>query len=148
MAEVQRLQTDVDVLKMNSSTITKEQEVKIEKIVSDVVQQKDLSGLVDRQVNTLSSAFSKEINGLSEKIQNVFNRIIAVLDAQQKVVTSVANAPSKQPSGIAYEVKAGETLEGIATKYKVSRESVQRINFFIDENRLSAGQMIFIPQGK
>jgi LysM repeat protein len=60
----------------------------------------------------------------------------------------VTDAFRKQGEGIAYEIKAGETLDGIAAKHRVTREAIKELNFFIDENRLPIGQMIFIPQGK
>jgi LysM repeat protein len=147
-AELRRLQSDVDAIKSkpNACVIDEESIAKIEKIVKDVIQKNDPKDFVDQRVNTLSSAFSKEINGLSEKLQNVFNRIIVVLDAQQRSA-AIINTLTKQPEGIAYEVRLGETLDAIAIKHKVSREAIKNLNFIIDENRLTAGQMLFIPQG-
>jgi LysM repeat protein len=145
--EVRRLQSDVDLLKLGADVMNEERRVRIEKIAEDVLRKNDPADLVDRRVNALSSAFSKEINGLSEKLQNVLNRIIAVLNAQQKVM-GATDTFRKQGEGIAYEIKAGETLDGIAAKYRVTREAIRDLNFIIDENRLPVGQMIFIPQGK
>jgi uncharacterized protein YoxC len=145
--EVRRLQSDVDLLKLGADVMDGERRVRIEKIAEDVLRKNDPADLVDRRVNALSSAFSKEINGLSEKLQNVLNRIIAVLNAQQRVM-GATDTFRKQGEGIAYEIKAGETLDGIAAKHRVTREAIRDLNFIIDENRLPVGQMIFIPQGK
>ncbi|MDR3317432.1 MAG: LysM peptidoglycan-binding domain-containing protein [Puniceicoccales bacterium] len=147
-AVVGHLQTDVEVLKLNTNVINEEQKLKIEKIAEEVVRKNDPASLIDQEINTLSSAFSKEINGLSEKIQNVLNRIITVLNTQQKLTSTVAGTLSKQPEGIAYEVKAGETLDGIAIKHGVTRDDIKKLNFISDENNLTAGQMLFIPQKK
>jgi LysM repeat protein len=145
--EVRHLQTDVNVLKLNVNGISEEQRGKIEKIAEEVVRKNDPTELVDHHVNVLSLAFSKEINGLSEKLQNVLNRVIAVLNAQQKIGNSIIGTFSKQPDGIAYEVRAGETLDGIAAKHKVTREAIKALNFIVNEDHLPSGQMLFIPKG-
>jgi LysM repeat protein len=150
-AEISRLRADVNALKLNVKVISEEQNVKFEKIeknVEEMIRKNDPVTLVDHHVNVLSSAFSKAINELLEKLQNVFNRIIALLNAQQKVNNSIAGTVSKQSDGIAYEVNAGETLDSIAAKHRVTREAIRSLNFIVDEDRLPAGQMLFIPQGQ
>jgi LysM repeat protein len=144
----ERLQREVDVLKLNAVAMGEEQRAEVEKIAEKVIQTKDFPRLIDQQVNALSSAFSKEINGLAEKFQGAWSHVTAAVDAQQKVVNMLPSAPAEQPSGIAYEVKAGETLESIAVQHKVTREAVLKSNFIADESHLQAGQMIFIPVGK
>jgi LysM repeat protein len=145
-AVVERLQRDVDMLKLNATAMGEEQRGEVEKIAEKVLQVKNFPHLIDQQVNALSSAFSKEINGLAEKFQGAWNHVTAAVDAQQKIVNMLPNTPAEQSSGVAYEVKAGETLEGIAAQHKVTREAILKLNFIVDENHLSAGQMIFIPQ--
>ncbi|MDR0590413.1 MAG: LysM domain-containing protein [Puniceicoccales bacterium] len=147
-AAVERLQRDVNVSKLNAAAMSEEQKIEAKKIAEEVLQGKNFPHLIDQQVNALSSAFSKEINGLAEKFQDALNRIAAAVDAQQKIVNMLPSAPAEQPSGIAYEVKAGETLEGIAAQHGVTREAIMKLNFFVDENHLQVGQMIFIPQEK
>ncbi|MDR1303276.1 MAG: LysM peptidoglycan-binding domain-containing protein [Puniceicoccales bacterium] len=147
-ATSERLQRDVDVLKLNAAAMGEEQRSEVEKIAEKVIQTKDFPRSIDQQVNALSSAFSKEINGLAEKFQGAWSHVTAAVDAQQKIVNMLPNAPAEQPGGVAYEVKAGETLEGIAAQHGVTREALLKSNFIADENHLQAGQMIFIPKEK
>jgi LysM repeat protein len=146
-AEASRLRTDVDALKSKSAAFGEKQRGEVVEIVEDTLQKKNFSELIDREVNALSSAFSKAINELSEKCQSDLSRFRALFDAQQKGLDLLSNPPPK-PRGSTHEVKDGETLDSIAAKHRVTRESLQESNFKLDENRLSPGQVIFIPAEK
>jgi LysM repeat protein len=142
------LQMDMKTLELNSSFFNERQKTRIREIAKEVMSENDTAQIADQNINALSSAFSKAINELSEKLQNVLNRVIAVLNAQQKLSSIVAGTETKQPDGIAHEVKDGETLVSIAIKYDFGVESIKNINFIIDENYLPPGQMLFIPRIK
>ncbi|MDR1591046.1 MAG: LysM peptidoglycan-binding domain-containing protein [Puniceicoccales bacterium] len=146
--DLHRLQREVECLKLHSNVLSETQEAQATKIAEEVYKRCDVAGVVDREVNALSLAFSREINALSEKISNVFNAIISTINAQWKLSNAITSSETKQPGGIAYEVKAGETLDSIATKFKTTREDIRKLNFITNENHLSAGLMLFIPQIK
>jgi LysM repeat protein len=147
-SENRRLRTDIDQLNLNLNKIVEEQKVRIEKITAEMVQKKDFIELIDQRFNTLSLALSKTINTFSEKIQNAFNRVISVLNAQQKVLDATIVSSSSQSEEIAHEVKEGETLSRIASEHKTNPESLKSINFIADEDNLLAGQMLFMPRTK
>jgi LysM repeat protein len=148
-AEVHNNQKDIELLKLSANTLSEFQTDQVKKLAEESYKQYNVVEIVDQRTNTLSQAFSQEFNTLNEKIRSVFNRIIAAIDAQYKLSNTTAlGSELKTPSvGIAYEVKAGETLDSLATKFKVTRDSIKNTNFIMDDC-LPAGQMLFIPHAK
>ncbi|MDR1435398.1 MAG: LysM peptidoglycan-binding domain-containing protein [Puniceicoccales bacterium] len=143
---VHSLKMDMEALRLNSKSFNETQRAQAKEIAGEAIGEN--AKIIDQNINDLSSAFSKVINELSEKLQNALNRIIAVLNAQQKLSSTVAETKTKQPNGIAHEVREGETLIGIAIKYNTAVESIKNINFIIDENHLPPGLMLLIPRTK
>ncbi len=59
---------------------------------------------------------------------------------------SVAPTPVPSPTPFTYKVKAGDTLSGIAAKYKVSVDDILAANPDLkDPNQLQVGQVLVIP---
>jgi len=59
---------------------------------------------------------------------------------------SVAPTPVPAPTPFTYKVKAGDTLSGIAAKYKVSVDDILAANPDLkDPNQLQVGQVLVIP---
>jgi predicted chitinase len=50
--------------------------------------------------------------------------------------------PSPSPT---YVVKSGDTLSGIATKFKTTWQNLQKLNNLIDPNRIFVGQRLMVP---
>jgi murein DD-endopeptidase MepM/ murein hydrolase activator NlpD len=48
-------------------------------------------------------------------------------------------------SGIQHTVKSGDTLEGIAKKYKISTQDILQYNYFENASALAVGDQVFIP---
>jgi LysM repeat protein len=143
-----RLQSEVECLKLHSNALSETQEAQTRKIAEEIYKQCDVASVVDQKVNALSLAFSKEINALAEKISHAINAVIATVNAQQRLSNVITGSETKQPEGISYEVKAGETLDSIAMKFKVPREDIRKLNFIVDENHLPAELILFIPQAR
>lgn len=49
--------------------------------------------------------------------------------------------------GVKYKVQKGDTIGGIAAKFKVSAEDIRDFNYIFD-NKIVAGKTLFIPEGK
>lgn len=78
-------------------------------------------------------------NGETRKIiLGAFNKYDAVQDkinAENTVKTSPA---------VTYVVKSGDTLSGIAAKYKTTYQTLQKLNNIPDPNKIYAGQKLKI----
>ncbi len=85
---------------------------------------------------------------MAENFRGVVNRVIYTLNTQQKLYNLLDGMIMKNSEGIAYEVKAGETLDGIAKKFNTTKDMLKSVNFIIDDSRLPAGQMLFVQQPK
>jgi LysM repeat protein len=65
---------------------------------------------------------------------------------EASVVPSVAPTPVPSPTPFTYTVKSGDTLSGIAAKYKVSVDDMLAANpDLTDPNALQVGQVLVIP---
>jgi LysM repeat protein len=145
-SDMHRLQKEIELLKSKDDSLSTAQIIQVREFIEKVNKEQDIMGIVNREINTLSVAFSREINTLSEKIIDMFNVILSAFNAQQKLSNVVAGSETKQSEGSVYAVEAGETLDGIAMKFKTTREAIKRLNFIPDENHLPVGLMLFIPQ--
>jgi LysM repeat protein len=143
-----RLQKEIELLKLQGDSLSATQTTQAKKVAEEVCKQYDIGGVADQKINTLSLAFSREINALSEKISNVLNAIISAINAQQKLSNVVTGSEIKQSAGEVYEVEANETQHSIATKFKTTKEAIRKLNFIPDEHHLPVGLMLFIPQTK
>jgi LysM repeat protein len=66
--------------------------------------------------------------------------------AEVSAEPSVAPTPVPSPTPFTYKVKAGDTLSGIAAKYKVSVDDILAANPDLkDPNQLQVGQVLVIP---
>jgi hypothetical protein len=66
--------------------------------------------------------------------------------AEVSAAPSVAPTPAPSPTPFTYKVKTGDTLSGIAAKYKVSVDDILAANPDLkDPNRLDVGQVLVIP---
>lgn len=83
---------------------------------------------------------------LLEQFNRVSNTIISAINAQQELLNTTMGSDTKRSNGIVFEVKVGKTLDGIAAKFKVTRDQTRTRNLIVDENHLAVGQMLFIPQ--
>lgn len=57
-----------------------------------------------------------------------------------------APAPGMCPGGMPYVIRAGDTLYGIAARFRTTVQAILRANPGIDPNRLSIGQTICVPR--
>ena len=51
-------------------------------------------------------------------------------------------------SGVQYTAKKGDTIAGIAKKYKGDEEEIRSYNGFEDDEKLAVGQLVIIPDGE
>ena len=56
-------------------------------------------------------------------------------------------ANTVKPGGGTYTVRSGDTLSGIAAKYGVSWQTLQRLNGIVDPNLIYPGQVLKVPGG-
>lgn len=147
-AELNRFQANLEMVKLNENTISNEKRAKIEKMVQDIIQKQDFDERFNQRLLNYSKSLDDNYAAFGEKVQNAISQIIRVLENQQKLADSLSGTSTKQNGGIAYEVKAGESLDGIATKFSVSIDTIRSLNFIPNENQLAAGQMLFIPEHK
>ncbi len=59
---------------------------------------------------------------------------------------SLKNRRDQELPGASYQVKAGDTMGGIARRYRVSAAEIMEINGVLDVASLKVGQYLFIPE--
>ena len=59
---------------------------------------------------------------------------------------SLKNRRDQELPGALYQVKAGDTLGGIARRYRVSTAEIMEVNGVLDVASLKVGQYLFIPE--
>ncbi|MBX6771010.1 MAG: LysM peptidoglycan-binding domain-containing protein [Chloroflexi bacterium] len=62
-------------------------------------------------------------------------------------VTAHPPSPSPTPTPVVYVVQAGDSLEGIAQRFKVTVDAISQANHLADPNRIAEGQRLVIPSG-
>lgn len=147
-AEIRNLRKEIDVLKLSNDTLTDAQCAKVGQIVEDACKEYDKQSTAIQRMNELSTALSSELTQIADKFRMVLNHIIVTINEQYKLSSVLDGTVEKNPDGIAHEVHAGETLDGIAKKYGTTKETLKSLNFVLDENQLPEGQMLFIPKAK
>jgi LysM repeat protein len=147
--KIDQLQKEMNMLKKQSGMLEENQQnLRKELAANNEKMFKNIITTTDQHISVLSEAFSKNFNDLSEKLTNTFSRIIAFLNAVEKLSHSARGVEKQQTEGIIYEIQAGDVLESIAAKMGVSADAIAKNNFVPDTKNLQAGQMIFIPQTK
>ena len=63
------------------------------------------------------------------------------------IVPTAWAAPLSQGGGVVHHVRAGESLDGIASQYGVSAEAIMRQNGLVNPDMIYAGQSLVIPGG-
>jgi len=61
--------------------------------------------------------------------------------------TASPPSPSPTPTPVIYVVQAGDSLEGIAQRFKVTVDAISQANHLADPNRIAEGQRLVIPSG-
>lgn len=95
--------------------------------------------------DTLSGIASRY--GTTYQVLAAYNNIANpnVIFTGQRIKIPAANAPAKKPDTV-YTVKSGDTLSGIASKYKTTYQALAKYNGITDPDKIYAGQKIKIPQ--
>jgi LysM repeat protein len=143
-ARMQKLHKEVEILKLQSSSLSENQGNQVKKIAAEEFGRYDVVDTVDKKINTLSREFSQKINALCEKFSHAFNAAAGAIDGQRKVL-AMTGMGVKQSEGLFHRVKVGETLDSIAVKFKTTKDEILKFNFVVDEDHLSVGLMLFIP---
>lgn len=79
------------------------------------------------------------------KYNDISNPDVIHTGQKIRIPASVADTPAKKPD-IVYTVKSGDTLSGIAAKYKTTYQALAKYNGIADPDKIYAGQQIKIPQ--
>jgi len=103
----------------------------------------------------VSAAELRQANGLGKKTKLKSGRVLLIpLGTQERVApeeTEQASAPAKAPSRsktITHKVKRGDTLTGLAKRYKVSVSELAAANKLSARSKLKAGTKLRIPGRK
>lgn len=92
---------------------------------------------------------SYEIDQLSRQTQKAIDQLAkTVVSNNETAKDSFKFTDDYSKEGIAYTVKAGETLSVIASKQGSTTRDIQNANRIGDPRGLKAGQVIFIPTKK
>lgn len=141
-AEVQGLKKEVEVQKLARDTLSDPLREKIQKMITEAITAYAAQAL-STQLQAFSLQISAELTALAEQFRVALNHILAVLGAQQ-VLSSTVQGKNPEHSEV-YEVKAGETLEGIAKKFDTTIEVIEKLNFFVQKGQVTPGMMLLIP---
>lgn len=107
---------------------------------------KSLIGQVDKQNMTVHRWF-KNTACPGEYLYSLHGQIASDVNRTLNPAPAPAPAPAVAPSGDIYVVKNGDTLSGIAAKYKTTYQKLASYNNIANPNSIKAGQKIRIPGG-
>ena len=107
---------------------------------------KELMNAINRQRSEIVAEVSRQMERLATQTEMAMKSLAESVDAQPEVIPSITFANDFPKKGIAYSVKLGDTLSGIAREHKSTVRDIQNANQISDPKNLQAGQTIFIPQ--
>lgn len=145
-AIVRNLQKENELLKSGINTLSDRQRVQVEEVVRKLYEEMKIEALIDQKIRSFSLGVTEAFTNLTDQIRGVINQMIRTLNTFSQMRSALDGTMTKNPDGIAYEVKAGETLDGIAAKFHTTREVLRNLNFIVDDQQLPVGQMLFVPQ--
>ena len=142
--EVEALRTENDALK---ASVTKQEGLNTSStfVTADNLQKQLLN--LEKEFNLKSDKDKQEILGqLSKQLDKAVAQTLAPPAKAAKDDPQFSEDYPKE--GIAYTVKAGDTLSKIAQEYHSTVKDIQNANKIADAKGLRSGQTIFVPQKK
>lgn len=92
---------------------------------------------------------TRQIERLANQTQQAMSALAgAVQSAPQAPAQAISFSDDFPKNGVAYVVKSGDTLSGIARDFNASIRDIQNANKIADPKSIRAGQTLFIPQRK
>lgn len=92
---------------------------------------------------------TRQIERLAGQTQQAMTALAGAVQSSPQAPAQVINFSDDFPkNGVAYVVKPGDTLSGIARDLNASIRDIQNANKIADPKSLRAGQTLFIPQRK
>lgn len=153
--QVARMQLAIEELQRQNNELVREINARDQRI-------RDLTDVAESRIAALRAELAQQERKLRSDIISEVTRQIDALGAQtQKAFDELARSmggPAVQPSqtvqfsddyprtGVAYEVKPGDTLAKIAREHNATIRDIQNANRISDPKSLRVGQTIFIPQ--
>ncbi len=120
----------------------------IERKVSQLEGRGDSLSQLEKRVESLSTSVSDRLAGIDRQLTGLREEV----EAMKKMPESVVSAPKKdhepsQPSAY-HLVTKGETLYGIALRYKMSLEDLRRLNNLKPDQPLLSGRKLLVKTQK
>ena len=106
----------------------------------------ELTSAVTRQRSEIVAEVSHQIERLAKQTEMAMKSLAESVEAEPEVTPSLAFASDFPKKGIAYSVKWGDTLSGIAREHNSTVRDIKNANKISDPKNLQAGQTIFIPK--
>ncbi len=124
----------------NSGNVSSQQVVALQAQIKAVDQARIQDG------QRLAEALTKQLNGMSNQLNDMNNTVSANAQAQRAANNTKATQNAVPPGEYyKHKVEAGQTLSVIAKAYKVSVAEVQKVNKLKDAN-IRVGQELLIPK--
>lgn len=106
---------------------------------------KDFRAADEAQKEVIVKEVSRQITELAKQTQEALKSLGEYAGFRGSGVPQVNFSDDYPSNGVAYEVKRGDTLSGIARKFGSSVRDIQNANRIADPAALKAGDTIFVP---
>lgn len=150
--EVAQLRLDMELILKENQTL-KQQLGRLssteDQLKKQTAQLTALNLTFENYKKSLLNEVSHEMDQLSKQTQNAIDQLAkSIVSNSETPKDSFKFTDDYGKEGIAYTVKAGETLSVIAAKQGSTTRDIQNANRISDPRGLKAGQIIFIPTKK
>lgn len=115
-------------------------------VSKESVQIGQLSSSFDNYQKNIGSLVSEQMEAFSKETQKAMDLLASNIVKRSEPKKEFRFTDDYPKEGLAYTVKSGDTLSGIALKHHSSTKDIQNANKIGDPKDLRAGQEIFIPQ--
>jgi len=105
-------------------------------------------GTSNGQISTYVVRSGDSLSGIAVMFGVSVNTIMWANDLKNGVIKEGQTLVILPMSGVRHNVKSGETLKGIVTKYKADLEEVMEYNNLNEESVLAVGDILLVPDGE
>ncbi len=117
------------------------------KVTSNInALKKEFAEADELQKQAIIREVSKQMTVLAEQTKKALDALGKVVGFEASTTPNIQFDNSFPKNGIAYTVKPGDTLSGIARKHNSTVRDIQNANKIADPQELKAGETIFVPQ--
>jgi predicted RNase H-like nuclease (RuvC/YqgF family) len=155
-ADVQQLRTHLGRLQIEVENLRREVEALRAGANSGVVTMADVNAAIealrsdieasDRQKRAeILERVGEQLSRLAEQTRKAMQALAKTVEASPQVMQEIQFSDDYPREGFPYTVQRGDTLSGIASRFKARILDIQNANRIADPTRIQPGQVLFIP---